>query len=125
MAFGKASTKQRGQAGERLALGFLKKKGFRILKKNYRNTFGEIDIVAEEKGQLVFVEVRTLKSWQRHLPEETVGPKKQQKISRTAMAYIQEKGWEDRPARFDVIAVKASDQEPAIHHIPNAFDVWE
>ena len=115
MAFGNKSTRESGEKGEILALGFLKKKGFRILNKNYRNTFGEIDIVAEEKGQLVFVEVRSLKTWERHLPEETIGSKKQQKISRTALAYIQEKGWEDRPARFDVIAVKASDRDPAIH----------
>jgi putative endonuclease len=61
--------------------------------------------VAEDSGVLVFVEVRTLKESAGHTPEETIQWKKQQRLSRTALAYTQHKGLEDRPARFDVVAV--------------------
>ncbi len=125
MTFKRASTKEKGTQGEKLAARFLKKGGFKILTRNYRTRFGEIDIVAEDKGRLVFVEVRTLSAAARHSPEETITLKKQQKISRIALAYIQEKGLEDRLARFDVIAIKDSRPQPTIRHLPDAFDIWE
>ncbi len=125
MTLKRVSTKAKGTKGENLAARFLKKRGFKIITQNYRTPFGELDIVAEDNGRLVFVEVRTLRAEARHSPEETVNFKKQQKISRLALAYIQEKGLEDRLARFDVIAIEASRPQPTIRHIPDAFDIWE
>ena len=125
MASKKASTKERGQEGERLAARFLEEQGFRILDRNYRNRLGEIDIVAEDRGVLVFVEVRTLRSSAGHSPEETIQWKKQQRISRTALAYIQYKRLEDRPARFDVVSVTLDGNRSALRHIPDAFEMWE
>ncbi len=125
MALKKASTREKGQEGERLAARFLEDQGFRILDRNYRNRLGEIDIVAEDKGVIVFVEVRTLKASAGHSPEETIQWKKQQRISRTAQAYIQYKRLEDRPARFDVIAVTFDGTRSALRHIPDAFEMWE
>ena len=125
MASKKASTKERGQEGERLAARFLEEQGFRILDRNYRNRLGEIDIVAEDRGVLVFVEVRTLKSSAGHSPEETIQWKKQQRISRTALAYIQYKRLEDRPARFDVVSITLDGNRSALRHIPDAFEMWE
>ncbi len=125
MALNKASTRAKGQEGERLAARFLEEQGFCILDRNYRNRLGEIDIVAEDKGVIVFVEVRTLKASAGHPPEETIQWKKQQRISRTAQAYIQHKRLEDRPARFDVIAVTFSGTRPTLRHIPDAFEMWE
>jgi putative endonuclease len=121
----KASTKEKGREGERLAVRFLRREGFRILDRNYRNRLGEIDIVAEDKGVLVFVEVRTLKASAGHAPEETIQWKKQQRISRTALAYIQYKRLEDRPARFDVVSVTLDGTEATLRHIPDAFEMWE
>lgn len=125
MGFRRASTKEKGREGERLAARHLEKKGFRILDLNYRNRLGEIDIVAEDRGVLVFVEVRTLKASAGHTPEETIQWKKQQRLSRTALAYIQHKGLEALPARFDVIAVAFSGNRSKVRHIPDAFEIWE
>jgi putative endonuclease len=121
----KRSTKEKGQEGERLAVRFLEDRGLRILDLNYRNRIGEIDIVAEDRGVLVFVEVRTLKASAGHSPEETIQWKKQQRISRTALAYIQYKRLEDRPARFDVVSVTLDGNRSALRHIPDAFEMWE
>ena len=121
----KRSTKEKGQEGERLAARFLKEQGFRILDRNYRNRIGEIDIVAEDRGVLVFVEVRTLEASAGHSPEETIQWKKQQCISRTAQAYIQYKRLEDRPARFDVVSVVLDGTRSTLRHTPDAFEMWE
>ena len=121
----KRSTIEKGQEGERLAGRFLEKQGFRILDRNYRNRLGEIDIVAEDREVLVFVEVRTLKASAGHSPEETIQWKKQQRISRTAQAYIQHKRLEDRPARFDVVSVTLDGPRSTLRHIPDAFEMWE
>jgi putative endonuclease len=121
----KRSTKEKGQEGERLAVRFLEDEGFRILDRNYRNRIGEIDIVAEDREVLVFVEVRTLKASAGHSPEETIQWKKQQHISRTALAYIQFKRLEDRPARFDVVSVTLDGTGSTLRHIPDAFEMWE
>ena len=123
MVLRRTSTKEKGREGEQLAARFLQKQGFRVLSRNYRNRLGEIDIVAEDKGVLVFVEVRTLKESAGHLPEETIQWKKKQRLSRTALAYIQHKGLEDRPARFDVVAVSLHEGKPQIEVIKNAFDL--
>ena len=125
MAFKKASTKEKGQEGERLAARFLEKQGFRILERNYRNRLGELDIVAEDGGVIVFVEVRTLKASAGHSPEETIQWKKQQRISRTALSYIQHRRLEDRPARFDVVSVTLAGSRSTLRHITDAFDLWE
>jgi putative endonuclease len=125
MALRRASTREKGQEGELHAVRFLEKEGYRILARNYRNRLGEIDIVAEDRGVVVFVEVRTLREPSRHSPEETIQWKKKQKLSRTALAYIQEKGLENRPARFDVVAVESGSGRPTLRHIPDAFEIWE
>jgi putative endonuclease len=121
----KRSTTEKGQDGEQLAVRFLEEQGFRILERNYRNRLGEIDIVAEDRGVLVFVEVRTLKASAGHSPEETILPDKQKRISRTAVAYVQHKRLDDRPARFDVVSVTLHDDRSALRHFPDAFEVWE
>lgn len=117
----------RGERAESLAARFLESQGFSILSRNYRTRFGEIDIVAEDKGQTVFVEVRSLGPRAGHDPEDTIGRAKQQRLCRAALAYLQKKGLQDRPARFDVVAIREG--EPArgtrLRHLRNAFDLLE
>jgi putative endonuclease len=125
MGLKRASTAEKGREGEQLAARWLEGKGFRILERNYRNRLGEIDIVADDGGVIVFIEVRALKASAGHSPEETVGWKKQQRISRTAQAYIQYKRLEDRPARFDVVAVTFDGSRSFLRHIPDAFELRE
>lgn len=119
--------RSRGERAESLAARFLESRGFAILSRNYRTRFGEIDIVAEENGQTVFVEVRSVGPRAGHSPEETVGPAKQRRLCRAALAYLQQKGLDARPARFDVIAVEegGSGAGPRLRHLQNAFDLWE
>lgn len=121
----KESTVGKGRQAEALARAFLEARGFRILERNFRCRFGEVDIVAEQGGELVFVEVRSLGPGARHLPEETILAAKQRRLSRTAQAYLQKHRREDRPARFDVVAVEAGHGAPVLRHIPNAFDLCE
>ena len=95
-----------GIRGEKLAQGFLKKRGYRILETNYRCPEGEIDIVAKDKDFLVFIEVRTKTSLEFGSPEESITPTKQVRLRTTAARYRQ--AHNDLPLswRIDVVAVE-------------------
>jgi len=117
-----------GQRGEKLAAEHLLMKGFRIIARNYRNHFGEIDIIAldisQQPGTLVFVEVKTRKNVLFSHPCEAVTRKKQLQISRVAMAYLSENKLEDSATRFDVVAILLPDNGlTRIDLIQNAFDL--
>lgn len=111
-----------GKEGEEIASEYLKKSGYRILERNYRCAIGEIDIVAREKNELVFVEVKARKSNVMGYPEQAVGAQKQRKMSRLALWYLQEKNLGDAPARFDVVAVLLKPGASEIRLFRNAFD---
>ena len=100
----------------------MKEKGYRILEVNYRCPIGEIDIVARDKNELVFIEVKTRKSGALGYPEQAVGVKKQKKISQLALWYLQEKKINDANARFDVVAILMLPAGQDIRLIRNAFD---
>jgi putative endonuclease len=110
-----------GKEGEKIAAAFLKKNGYQIIEKNYRCPLGEIDIIAREKGELVFVEVKTRRSSELGYPEQAVGINKQKKMSQLALWYLQKKD-ADMEARFDVVAVSISPSGNEIRLIKNAFD---
>jgi putative endonuclease len=111
-----------GKEGEKIALAYLKKKGYRIVEQNYRCPIGEIDIVARDKNELVFVEVKTRKSVALGYPEQAVGSKKQKKISHLALWYLQEKKLIGSRARFDIVAILMLPSGNEVRLIPNAFD---
>ncbi len=92
--------------------------------RNYRTKLGEIDIIAEEKGTLVFVEVKTRRGHQCGHPFEAVTPAKCRQISRVALEYLAETGREGQSARFDVVAISFSGEAvPVIELVKNAFDL--
>ena len=92
--------------------------------RNYRTKLGEIDIIAEEQGTLVFVEVKTRRGHQCGHPFEAVTPAKCRQISKTALEYLAETGREGQPARFDVVAISfAGEAEPVFELLKNAFDL--
>ena len=111
----------KGQQAQKLAEKFLKKKGLRILARNINTGPAEIDLVARHRREVVFIEVRSRWSDSDARPEETVNRSKQQRLIRGAQAFLKSRRWEDRPVRFDVVAIDASIDPPAIRHIPDAF----
>jgi putative endonuclease len=112
-----------GKRGEELAAAYLAEAGYRIVERNYRCIFGEIDIVAEEREMLIFIEVKSRRSEAYGDPQLAVGHQKQKKISRIAMHYLEEKRLRHRPARFDVVAVKLLPAGHKIELIRNAFEL--
>ena len=97
-------TKTIGDIGEEYAVNYLKKHRYKILSRHYRKRFGEIDIIAEKKGTVAFVEVKTRHENPLTRPFEAVDTKKQEKIYRTSLAYIYENDL-DCQYRFDVCEV--------------------
>lgn len=112
--------KATGDRGEALAIAHLKKKGYRIVERNYRSPVGEIDIIAEHRGTVVFVEVKARTPSTYGLPEEAVNRRKQQRIARAALLYLSRLK-EEPPARFDIISVHMLGPKAEIEHIENAF----
>lgn len=115
-----------GQGGEQYVAEYLEKKGYRIVDKNYRCKLGEIDIIARDGEELVFIEVKTRSGLSHGSPAAAVDLRKQRQISRTAQWYLAERTLFDSPARFDVISVLFDDtRQLTIEHISNAFDLCE
>ena len=102
---GAKSQRSKGKIGEDVAANFLKENGYEILEQNYYFNHGEIDIVAKEGNVLVFVEVKSRRTTTFGEPEESVTPKKQELLRRTAEGYVIEKNIEDMNCRFDVVSV--------------------
>jgi len=98
--------KELGNTGEKLARDFLKKKGYKIRDTNFRCREGEIDIVAEKKGCLVFVEVRTKASSGFGSPEESVTFAKKEKLIASALTYLSERQNLPESWRIDFVAVE-------------------
>ena len=98
--------KATGALGEKLAREFLKKKGYRIRELNYKCKHGEIDIVAEKKGYLIFVEVRTKTSKEFGSPEESMTQLKKEKLVNLGLSYIN--AHQNLPSswRIDFVAVE-------------------
>ena len=95
-----------GKWGEGVAGRFLQEKGYRLLDTNYRCRWGEVDIVAQEGDELVFVEVRTRRGVQHGTPEESVTPAKARRLVATAQDYLQQRGQEGAEWRIDLIAIR-------------------
>ncbi|MEZ6128280.1 MAG: YraN family protein [Planctomycetaceae bacterium] len=113
-----------GDRGERAAVRFLKRKGYRILAKQYRNDFGEIDIIALDGNRIVFAEVKTRQSTDAGQPFEAVDRRKQERLTKLALVWLKKHRRLEQPARFDVISVvwPSGAKEPDIQHFINAFE---
>jgi putative endonuclease len=116
-----------GQTGEWLAARHLFAKGFRLLEHNYRCDQGEIDLIAEDRGTLVFVEVKTRKSLASGAPEEAVDREKRRRICRAAKWFLEPwKRW-PLPIRFDIVGIELdeNDRVKEIRHTRGAFEIQE
>lgn len=116
------STKDIGLKGELLAEAFLKKQGYRIVERNFRCKFGEIDIIGFKKGVLSFIEVKTRSSDAFGQPIEAVDKTKQRRLVRLANYYLyKKKAQPELPCRFDVVSILMGKDKPVIGLIINAF----
>jgi putative endonuclease len=95
-----------GRAGESMAAAALRRRGDRILEQNFRCVYGEIDLIAEDECDLIFVEVKTRRGGAYGLPEEAVTPRKQRKLVQVASHYLSLHACEERSWRIDVVAVQ-------------------
>lgn len=115
-----------GRWGESLAAAYLQKKHYTITAANYRSRFGEIDLIAENKKFLVFVEVKLRKSDSFAQAMEFVDRRKQERLKETAAIYLSMNEENAKQPRFDVIEIYAPDgmqtKEPQIKHWENAFE---
>lgn len=106
-----------GNEGEDAAAAYLAAKGFRVLARQARiPRLGEIDLVALDRGTLVFVEVKTRRDAAYGTPEEAVTPAKLRTLQACAEAWRAERGWFDRPYRIDVVAVELTGSVPRLRH---------
>jgi putative endonuclease len=112
-----------GKMGEELAVAQLKAMKYKIIEQNYRCLLGEMDIIARERGSLVFVEVKTRATKDFGGPAAAVNERKQRQLSRVALMYLNHKKLKDISARFDVVAVDLSGSQPRIEVIQNAFEL--
>ncbi len=111
-----------GTLGEQAACAALEAAGYRIVHRNYRVRGGELDIVAELPGTLVFCEVKTRTSATFGLPEEAVTITKRRRLRKLAVEYMQREGKHAPNLRFDVIAVIVTDGRVAeCRHLVAAF----
>ncbi len=97
-----------GFSGEKVAADFLKKQGYKILKTNFRSKFGEIDIIAQDKDTVVYIEVKTRSSNQFGLPEEAVGFRKLEHLQKTAAFFRSLNPNLPEGERVDVVAIETS-----------------
>ncbi len=117
---------QFGQASEVWAEQFLRAKGYRILERNLRTSLGELDLVAEDAGVLVFVEVKGRATEAFGGALLAVDRRKRAKLVRLASQYLAQRHLSDRPCRFDVVLVQGQPSaQGQIEHLQNAFEVAE
>ena len=110
-----------GDRGERAAGRYLRRRGLRLITRNYRTSQGEIDLIARDGPTLVFVEV---KARRRGAPAEAVTPEKQRRLTLAALHFLKRHRLLDCPCRFDVVAVVWPEgrRHPEIEHLPAAFE---
>ncbi len=115
--------KQLGDWGEKIVIQKLIELGFEIIETNFHSQFGEIDIVAKEKGTMVFIEVKTRSSSSYGIASESISKFKKERLIKTVYTYLQEKNIEDADYRIDLATLdKKNNDEWEFNLINNAFD---
>lgn len=117
----------KGKSAEIQASKFLRKKGYKIVDVNYHSRFGEIDIIAEKDGCIVFVEVKMRSEDSIVKAYEAVDFSKQRKIALTAQKFLMNDCYDDFQPRFDVVEIYHNGKGKCIkiNHIENAFDTGD
>ena len=114
--------RQIGDEGEDIAAAYLESKGWLILDRNYFFEKAEVDIVAYDHTQIIFIEVKSRSGTYFGRPEEYVTSKKEKLVKKAAEAWIYERKMDTALVRFDVISiVKEKNSAPDITHFEDAF----
>mgnify|MGYP004007977185 CR=1 FL=1 len=115
---------EQGKRGERIAAWYLEKKYYKIAKKHFTDRFGEIDLIAIDKDQLVFIEVKYRMGKTCGLPEESVNKFKKRKIKLAILSYLSKYPTEN--FRIDIIAIteKITDKVVNVRHHKAVFDIY-
>lgn len=112
---------QLGMDGELIACAELERLGYTIIERRYKTRFGEIDVIAKDRGTVVFVEVKTKTDCRFSDPVESVTRQKQRRLVSMAEQYVAYHRLDNTPCRFDVVGVDASVAPPRITHYEDAF----
>jgi len=118
----RSSTKQTGDWGEDLAAAELEKAGYKIIDRNFRTRFGEIDIIAEDGNTLVFVEVKAKSSTKYGAPAEMITRRKQHKLKLMSQYYVQEKEYKG-PWRIDAVTILGDELSYKIEILKNIIPI--
>ncbi len=111
-----------GHKGEGLAVKYLKRRGYRIIQRNFKTSMGEIDIIARDRETLVFIEVKTRESLEYGQPFESVTRAKRRKIANVATLFL--KKLRDVPqCRFDIVSICHKKGKPEVDLIRDAFEI--
>lgn len=111
--------KDKGAWGEALASKFLKKLGYKIIGKNIHFQGGEIDLVAKDGDEVVFVEVKTRSSDSHGSPLESVTALKLQKLYRSIQLYMQKHDLQEDEIRIDIIGITGDKSSYDLEHLKN------
>lgn len=116
----KQSHRDKGKEGEEIACNYLQKNGFEIIERNYHHGHAEVDIIAKDGNEIVFVEVKARKSLEYGDPEFAINKKKISQIKKVALAYLIENNLEESECRIDAVTlIIEKDREPVLNHYKN------
>jgi len=118
---GHAFNKQKGSAGERSAYRYLRQQGYKIVARNYRKRFGEVDLIGWDGDTLAFIEVKSRTSHARGRPEEAVHRGKQRQICRVAREYRSRNRLHDINYRFDIVSIEVIAGQEHVELLKGAF----
>lgn len=110
-----------GQQGEDAACYYLLDHDIHILERNWHGHDCEVDIIAEDYGEIIFIEVKTRSTLDNGLPEDAVDAYRMNRLSSAAREYLYRNNLEQNPFRFDIIALDGAPPAFSIRHIVNAF----
>lgn len=112
-----------GALGERIAERWLRRQGWRVVQRRFRNGHRDIDLVVEREGTVAFVEVKARRGAEFGGPVQAVNWRKRKELQRSARVWIDRNGREAETYRFDVVGVLVHGAEVRICHVENAFDL--
>lgn len=119
-----SATREIGQLVEQRAEQFLRQQGLSTLERNFRTRTGEIDLVMRDGNCLVFVEVRYRRQTAFGNGADTVTWQKQQRLIRAAQSFLQIRGYNNSPCRFDVVAAHGEQENLQLQWIKSAFEAF-